>query len=103
MRLRKNDTVLVIKGKHRGKIGKIIKAIPKENLIIVEGVNIVKKNVKPSSKNPKGGIIEFSKPIKRENAMIICPSCTKPTRIGIGILPDSTKVRICKKCKQAIV
>ena len=102
MKIKKNDTVLIIAGRDRNKKGKVIKVFPKKNKIVVEGVNILKKHTRPSKKNPKGGIVEFAAPIDVSNAMLICPHCNKPTRVGKILLKDGTKVRMCKKCREAI-
>lgn len=97
----KNDKVKVITGKDAGKTGKVIKVIPSKNKVLVEGIAKVKKNVKPSQKNPKPGRIEMETPIDISNIMIICSSCGKPSRISKKV-EDGSRVRICKKCNQAI-
>jgi large subunit ribosomal protein L24 len=102
MKIKKNDTVLIITGRDRNKKGKVIKVFPKKNKVVVEGVNILKKHTRPSKKNPKGGIVEFAAPIDVSNVMLICPHCNKPTRVGKTRLKDGTKVRMCKKCREAI-
>jgi large subunit ribosomal protein L24 len=101
MKIIKNDTVLVLSGKYKNKTGKVEKAIPKDKTIIVTGVNIIKKNSKPTKKNPKGGIIEITKPIDISNVMLVCPKCNKKTRVGYKISKNK-KVRICKKCKENV-
>ncbi len=100
--IKKGDTVLVLSGKDKDKKGRVIKVMPKEEKVIVEGVNIVKKHQKPSRKYPQGGIIEKEFPIYRAKVMLICPKCDKPTRISAKILEDGKKVRVCKKCKEVI-
>lgn len=99
--LKKNDKVLVIAGKDKGKTGKIIKILKEKNKALVEGVNIVKKHQKPTP-NSSGGIIEKEAPIHLSNLMIICPKCTEHTRISKKILEDGSKVRICKKCGEEL-
>ena len=101
MKIKKNDTVLVISGKDRLKQGKIAQTIPEKNQVIISGMNIAKKSVKPTKKNPKGGIIEISRPIHSANVMLICPKCQKPARIGYQLKNDK-KIRICKICKEEI-
>ena len=101
MKLKKNDNVLVISGKYKGKAGKIEKTLPKINKVIVSGVNILKKHSKPSKKNRKGGIIEIAAPINISNVMLICAKCNKKTRIGYKIV-QKKKVRYCKKCQEQI-
>ena len=101
MNIKKGDTILVTKGKDRGKTGKVISVDPKNDKIIVEGRNIFKCHVKPSNKYPQGGIIEKSMPIRRENASVVCPSCNKASRVKMsGIKND--KRRICNKCKETL-
>lgn len=102
MKIKKDDTVLVICGKDRGKTGKVEKVLSKKNKIVVSGVNKLKKHVRPSSKNPQGGIIQFNAPFDISNVMLLCSRCDRPTRVGYKILKDGTKQRICKKCKEAI-
>jgi large subunit ribosomal protein L24 len=97
-KLKKEDSVLVIAGKDKGKIGRILKVFPKENRAIVEGVNRIKKHVKPTPRNPQGGIIEVFGKVHISNLMLVCPKCKKPTRVGIKILEDKRKLRYCKKC-----
>jgi large subunit ribosomal protein L24 len=97
-KLKTQDTVIVIAGKDKGKIGRILKVFPKEDRVIVEGVNRIKKHVKPTPRNPQGGIIEVFGKIHISNLMLVCPKCKKPTRVGIKILEDKRKLRYCKKC-----
>ena len=101
MNIKKNDTVLIIKGKDRGKTGKVTKALPKSERIVIAGLNTQKKHSKPSRKNPSGGIIDLHMPIKSHNVMIICPRCNKKTRIGYKIT-GKNKIRICKKCQESL-
>ncbi|HHW18375.1 MAG TPA: 50S ribosomal protein L24 [Firmicutes bacterium] len=101
MNIRKDDTVLVISGKYRGKKGKVLKAIPGEDRLVVEGVNIHKKHQRPTKDLPKGGIIEKESPIHRACVMLVCPRCSRPTRIRAKVV-DGKKVRACAKCGEAI-
>jgi len=82
MRIKKSDTVLIISGKDRGKKGKVIKALPKENKIVVEGVNLRKKHTRPRRQGEKGQIVEIAAPFDVSNVKLICPKCKKPTRVG---------------------
>lgn len=103
MNIRKDDTVMVISGKYKGKKGKVLRVMPKENRLIVEGVNIRKKHQKPTKDLPQGGIIEKEGPIHRSCVMLVCPRCSRPTRIRARIIPDEDrKVRVCAKCGEAI-
>jgi large subunit ribosomal protein L24 len=88
MKIRKNDTVMVISGNDRGKTGKVLKVFPKESKIIIEGINIRKRHTKPSQKSPQGGILEKEAPINSSNVMILDPKSNEPTRIGAKIILD---------------
>lgn len=102
MKLKKGDTVLITAGKDKGKTGKIEQVLPKTNQILVAGVNILKKNTKPTKKNPHGGIIQINAPISASKAIPLCPRCNKPTRIGFKMLDNGKKLRICGKCKESV-
>ncbi|MDT7868240.1 MAG: 50S ribosomal protein L24 [Candidatus Pacebacteria bacterium] len=99
-KIKKGDTVLVVKGKDKGKKGKVIKVIPKEARIIVEGVNLVKKHLKPKRVGEKGKIVEIPAPLSWANVRLICPSCSKPTKVGFRFEGEK-KVRYCKKCNKS--
>jgi len=101
MKIRKNDTVLVIAGKDRGKKGKVLTVFPKNARILVEGVNLRKKHQKPKKQGEKGQIVSMPGPISVSNVKILCSKCGKPARIGYK-LSEKNKVRICKKCNQEI-
>lgn len=101
MKIRKNDTVLVISGKDRAKKGKVVRAFPKTEKIIVEGVNLRKKHVRPKKSGEKGQVISLSLPIPASNVKIICTKCQKAVRIGFK-KEGAKKFRICSKCKQEI-
>ncbi len=101
MKIKKGDTVLVISGKWKGKTGKVLRAFPKEQKILVEGVNIVKKHLKAGRGREKGQIVEMEKPIHVSKVKLICPECKKATRIGYEKIGDK-KMRVCKKCKAKI-
>ncbi len=92
----KDDTVLVISGVYRGKTGKVLKVFPKTNRVIVEGVNLIKRHTRPTQQLPQGGIVEKEAPIHISNVKVVCPKCGRPTRVGIRILEDKSKVRYCK-------
>ena len=95
MKVKKNDTVLVIAGKDKGKKGKILRSIPSDNRIVVDGVNIQKKHKKARSAQETSGIVNVTGPIDASNVMVICPACGKPTRVGYKIEGDK-KIRVCK-------
>ncbi len=97
-KIRKGDLVLVIAGKDKGKTGKVTKVLPRENRVIVEGVNIVKRHMRARSQAQPSGIIEMAAPIHVSNVMLICPNCGEPTRVGFKITETGDKLRVCKKC-----
>ncbi|OGZ33822.1 MAG: 50S ribosomal protein L24 [Candidatus Portnoybacteria bacterium RIFCSPLOWO2_12_FULL_39_9] len=101
MKIRKNDIVLIITGKDRGKKAKVLESFPKERKIAVEGVNIAKKHRRPRREGEKGQIIEIPKPIDISNVKLVCPKCNQATRVGYR-LTENNKYRICKKCGQEI-
>jgi|TARA_B110000263_G_C15132486_1_gene429518 large subunit ribosomal protein L24 len=101
MKIRKNDTVLVIKGKDRGKQGVVQKAFLNEKKVLVEGLNMIKKHSKAQA-NRAAGIIEKEMPLPVANVMLICPHCLAPTKVGSKELGDGTKGRMCKKCPEVI-
>jgi len=103
IRLKKGDTVVVLAGKYKGKTGKIITTHPRENKVTVEGINIVKKHVKPNRANPQGGIIEMTKPMWVSKVAIVDPSTKKPSRIGYKLDEKSgEKTRIFKSSGKEI-
>jgi large subunit ribosomal protein L24 len=100
MKLKLNDQVEIITGKDKGKKGKIIRLLSKQNQIVVEKVNIRTKHIKKTNERP-GERIQFEAPIDASNVMLICPSCSKKTRVGYKKLENNKKERICKKCKDS--
>ena len=102
MQLRGNDNVLVIKGRDRGKQGRIQQVFPKENKVLVEGVNFVMRHTKATGRVRQAGIIQKELPIRASNVVLICSQCNLPARVGSRILADGTKARICKKCQEVI-
>ena len=101
MFLKTGDKVRVITGKDKGKEGTINKTLAKENRVIVEGINKIKKHQKPSNSNPNGGIVDAEAPIQASNVMLIDPSTNEPTRVGFKVV-DGKKVRIAKKSGKQI-
>ena len=99
MKIKKDDKVLIISGKYKGKIGKVIKAMPKINKIVVESVNIVKKHSKPKKQGEKGKVLEVPAPFPVSKVKLICSKCHKATRVGYQI-ENGKKQRICKKCQK---
>jgi len=100
-KIRREDTVLVIKGKERGKTGVVRQVIPRQRRVIVTGVNIVKRHMRPRADRP-GGIIEREAAIHVSNVMVICQSCSKTTRVGLRIREGGGKVRFCRHCDQPL-
>ena len=96
--LKKDDRVMVIAGKEKGKIGKVLKILPKKDRAVVERVNMVKRHSRPTAKAPQGGIIEKEGPIAISNLMVVCGKCSDPVRVGVQTLEDGRRVRVCKKC-----
>ena len=102
MKIRKNDTVLVIAGKDRGKKGKVRKALPKNDKVIVEGANMIKRHSRAKGQARQAGIIELEAPLDVSNVILICNKCNKPARVGSRFLSDGRKARICRSCDEVI-
>jgi large subunit ribosomal protein L24 len=102
MKIRKNDNVLVIAGKDRGKTGKVRFAYPKEERVLVEGVNMIKRHMRAKGVVRQAGIIEREAPIHMSNVMLLCNKCNHPTRVGARSLEDRRKVRFCRSCHEVI-
>lgn len=101
MKIKKEDQVVIISGKYRGKKGKVIRTLPQESRVVVEGVNLVKKNVRPKRSGEKGQIVEMPSPLHISNVKLICPNCNKAAKVGFKIT-ESKKQRFCKKCNKEI-
>lgn len=101
-KIRKNDQVLVILGRDRGKKGKVQRSFPGDDRVIVEGTNMIKRHMKPRGTIRQAGIIEREAPVRISDVMLICKKCNQPTRVGFRFLEDRKKVRICKKCHEVI-
>jgi len=101
-KIKRGDLVEVISGKDKGKRGKVLRVIPKEGKVIVEGVNMVKRHQRPIPQLREGGIIEREAPIYMCKVMVVCPNCDRRTRVGFKILENGDKVRYCKKCGEII-
>ena len=99
MKLRVKDKVMVITGKYKGKTGEVIKVLPRENSVVVEGINIVKRHTKPTNQNPKGGIVEQTKPIGTSKVMVLDPKTNKPARVGYAVSKAGKKERVFKVSK----
>lgn len=102
LHVKKEDNVIVISGKDKGKKGRVIAAYPSENRVLVEGINMVKKHAKPSQSNPQGGILNQEAPIHVSNVMLVDPKSGEATRVGYKVLDNGKKVRIAKKSGKQI-
>ncbi|MFQ6003054.1 MAG: 50S ribosomal protein L24 [Candidatus Zixiibacteriota bacterium] len=107
MWIKKGDSVLVIAGDDRGKIGKVLKVFPNKNRAIVESVNFIKRHTKQTRRAQKGGIIEKEAPVNLSNLLVFCSKCSSPTKVSFKVLEGeagekSSKVRICRKCGEII-
>ena len=100
--VRKNDLVMVVAGKDRGKRGKVLKVIPKTGAVLVERINIVKRHTRPGAASQQGGILEKESPLPISNVMVVCSRCDRPVRTGHSFLADGRKVRVCKQCGEAV-
>ena len=101
MKIRKDDKVKILAGKDKGKEGKVLKVFKETRKVMVEGVNVVKRHVKPGVVSQEGGIISVEKPVNMSNVMVICNKCSRPVRVGFKIA-DGKKTRICTKCKEEL-
>jgi large subunit ribosomal protein L24 len=102
VQIRKNDSVMVISGKERGKTGKVLRVNPKEDAVIIERINVVKRHTKPRGPQQAGGIVEKEASIPASNIMIMCDKCNAPVRIGKKNLTDGNKVRVCRRCGETL-
>ncbi len=100
--IRKNDLVIVIAGKDRGKRGKVLRVIPQTGMVVVERINIVKRHTRPGGASQQGGILEKEAPLHVSNVMVVCSRCDRPVRTGHSFLADGRKVRVCKQCGEAV-
>ncbi|MFC2044453.1 50S ribosomal protein L24 [Chloroflexota bacterium] len=102
MKVRKGDTVLIITGKDRGKKGKVRYAYPKNERVLVEGINFIKRHSRAVGQARQAGIIEREAPIHVSKVMLLCNKCSHPTRIGFRFLGGEAKVRVCRVCKEVM-
>jgi len=98
MRIRKGDRVIVRSGKYRGQRSEVVRAMPSEGKVVLEGVNVAKRSAKPTRNTMQGGIIDKFMPVPVASVSIICKSCGEPTRIGMTVDEQGRKLRICRKC-----
>ena len=102
MKIRKDDTVLVVAGKEKGKTGKVRFAYPKKERIVVEGINFIKRHIRARGRVRQAGIIQLEAPIPMSNVMLLCSRCNRPTRVSSRFLEDGRKVRVCNRCSEVI-
>ena len=102
MKIRKNDNVLVIAGKDKGKKGKVRFAYPKDDRVLVEGINFIKRHTRATGQVRQAGIIERESAINVSDVMLLCSKCNRPTRVGSRFLGDGKKVRVCRLCNEVI-
>jgi large subunit ribosomal protein L24 len=98
LKIRKGDRVRVLSGKDKGKEGAVMRTLPREGKVIVDGVNVARKSQRPTRTTQQGGIIDKDMPIQVSNVALVCPSCGKPTRVGYTIDKSGQKARVCKRC-----
>lgn len=99
MKIRKGDNVMVLRGRDRGKTGKVLKVDTRGSEIMVQGINLYKKHARPRRQGEKGEVVQITKPLPIASVMLICLNCSKPARTGFRLGEDNKKVRYCKKCK----
>ena len=102
MRIRKDDTIVIITGKDRGKKGKVRRAFPNADRVVVEGLNMIKRHSRARRATRQAGIIELEAPIHVSDVMLICNKCGNPTRVNFRLLDDGKKVRVCNSCREVI-
>ncbi|MDA2925508.1 50S ribosomal protein L24 [Acidobacteria bacterium AH-259-G07] len=97
--IKKDDEVLILGGRDRGKKGKVLRLFPSKSRAVVENINMIKRHTRPNpQRNIKGGIVERESPVHLSNLMVVCRECGKPTRVSYSSLSDGKKVRVCKRC-----
>lgn len=102
LHVKKNDMVMIIAGKDKGKAGKVQRVLAEKGRVVIENLNVVKRHTRPTRANAEGGIIEKEAPLAASNVLLLCGACNKPTRTGIRILDDGSKARFCKKCNEIV-
>ncbi len=100
--VRRDDTVLVLTGRDKGRKGRVIRLFPEEGRALVEKINMVKRHSKPTQQLPQGGVVEKEAAIQLSNLQVVCSKCGKPTRVGVKVLAGGKKARLCKKCGEIL-
>jgi large subunit ribosomal protein L24 len=101
-KIKKNDTVMVVAGRDRGKTGKVMRVLPERGRVVIERLNIVKRHTKPRGAQSPGGIVEKEAPLDISNVMIFCDRCNAPVRVGVKTADDGARNRVCRRCGEAI-
>jgi large subunit ribosomal protein L24 len=102
LHVKKDDMVMVIAGKDKGKSGKVVRIFSDSGKVVVEGINMIKRHTRPNRLNSEGGIVEKEAPLNGSNVLLLCSACNKPARTGKRTLEDGSKVRFCKKCNEIV-
>ncbi|BCR04053.1 50S ribosomal protein L24 [Desulfuromonas versatilis] len=102
LHVKKDDMVMIIAGKEKGKSGKVSRVFPEKGRLTVENLNVVKRHTRPTRANQEGGIVEKEAAIDASNVLLLCGACNKPTRTGMRVLEDGSKARYCKKCNEIV-
>lgn len=101
--IKKNDNVIILAGRDRGKRGRVLSVVPDKGRVVVEGVNVIKRHTKPNpQRNIKGGVVEREAALAVANVQLVCPECGNPSRVGRRLLDDGRRVRYCVKCKGVV-
>lgn len=103
MRIKKGDTVKIRSGRDRRKTGKVIRVVRDRGAVVVEGLNLLVKHLRPRRQGEKGQRVQFPAPLPASRVLLVCPKCGKPTRVGVRLLTNGRKERECKKCTQTFV
>lgn len=103
IKIKKNDTVKVISGRDKGKQGKVTQVFPDQGLVVVEGINLRTKHLKTRGQGRSGNKVQFAAPLLATKVMVLCPQCSRPTRIKHTMSADNKKVRVCHRCNQSLV
>lgn len=102
LHVKKDDMVMIIAGKEKGKTGKITRVFPDKGRVVVENVNMVKRHSRPTRTNTEGGIVEKEAALAASNVLLLCGACNQPARTGLRVLEDGSKARFCKKCNEIV-
>ncbi len=100
LHIKKNDLIMVKKGREKGKSGRVLRVLPEKERVIVEKINMIKRHSRPHGQQRRGGILEKEAPLHVSNVMLLCEKCNKPVRIGHRVVEGDKKVRICRKCEE---